>query len=136
VARGKDSGRTTPERVTTGVCILLLTLLCAAILWEGYGKGEAEPAFIAVEIQSDEAEQVEDGWHVPFTIRNEGDATVEEVLVTIEGSRGGEVAVTRETTVALLGEGESVDGMMVFDEDPAELEFDGAAESFQLAEEA
>lgn len=127
--------RTTAEKITTAISILLIALLAGAILYEGYATGQADPATLEVEVRSDEIEQRGDAFYVPVEIVNSGDETVEEVTVSIEVLDGETVVDEAETVIATLGEAESVTAMLVLTEDPSNLQIDAGVVTFQVAED-
>lgn len=128
-------GRTPVQIVTTALSILLIALLAGAILYEGYGDRGDNPARITVDVLVDEAEQRGAEWYVPIVIRNLGDDTVEELVIAIEVTRGEEIVLESDTTIALLGESSEASAMLVLDEDPAGLTIEALPETFQVAEE-
>jgi uncharacterized protein (TIGR02588 family) len=130
---GKRSGA---EWLTTAIGIALIALLCGAILYEGYVAHDDDPATVQIEASADAAEQRGAQWYVPFEVRNDGDQTIEEIMLVIELFDGEEVVAEAETTIMLLGEDEKVPGMAVFAEDPRPYRAEGRARSFQIAEDA
>jgi uncharacterized protein (TIGR02588 family) len=136
VADAQRSGRSAAQMVTTTICVLLIALVCGAILYEGYAAGDDDPARVEVTVDAGGAEQRGALWYVPFEVVNDGDETVEEIWVVVEGADGtGQTVVESETTVQLLGESERASAMAVFEADPRELELTGRVRSFQIAED-
>jgi uncharacterized protein (TIGR02588 family) len=131
----RRSGRSPAEWITTAVCVGLIVMLCAAILYEGYVAPDDDPATVRVTASAERADERAGQWYVPFEVVNDGDETVEEILVVVELLDGEEVVAEAETTVSLLGEDERVAGMALFDADPRPYTAQGRARSFQVAEE-
>jgi uncharacterized protein (TIGR02588 family) len=129
--------RSIPQVVTTSISLLLIALLAAAILYEGYASGESRPAEMHVTINPAAAEQRGEALYIPYTVENLGDETVEVVMVTFEARRGDEVLLETETTIDLLGERSTINGMLLLEtsDDPATLHLEAQVTSFQLAEE-
>ena len=80
-------------------------------------------------------EQRAGGFYVPVEIRNDGDQTVEEVTVSIEVRDGETVTDEAETTIATLGESETLTAVLVLADDPAALTIDAGVVTFQIAED-
>jgi uncharacterized protein (TIGR02588 family) len=136
VATESQSRRSAAQMVTTTICVLLIALVCGAILYEGYAAGDDDPARVEVAVDAAGVEQRGDLWYVPFEVANDGDETIEEIWVVVEGADGsGQTVVESETTVQLLGESERASAMAVFEADPRGLELTGRVRSFQIAED-
>ena len=131
----EDQGRTTAEKVTTAVSVLLIAALAGAILYEGYATGQADPAILEVTVLSAEIEQRGDDFYIPVEIHNDGDATVEEIAVSIELLDGESVVDEAETVIATLGEDERLTAVLVLTEDPAGLTIEAGVVTFQVAED-
>lgn len=127
-------GRTTAQRVTTIISVLLIAALIGAILYEGYAGPGDEPAQINVEVRQDQAEQRGEKFYVPIAVRNTGDETVEEIVIGVEVMRGEELIEETELVISELEEEAEVETILVLDEDPADLAIDAGAETFQIAE--
>lgn len=128
-------GRTAAQIFTTALSLLLIALLAGAILYEGYGDRGNNPARIEVEVRADEAEQRGEHWYVPILVRNLGDDTIEELVIGIDVSRGAEIVLETDTTIAQLGESAEASATLVLDEDPTTLTIEALPETFQVAEE-
>ncbi|HEX5164331.1 MAG TPA: hypothetical protein VFV93_02955 [Thermomicrobiales bacterium] len=129
-----DSGRTTPEKITTAISLLLIVLLAGAILYEGYWKGQADPATLEVTVRTDQIDQRGGSYYVPVEIHNAGDQTVEEVTVSIDVIDGENVVQEAETVIATLGEAETVTAVVVLTEDPTGLTIEAGVVTYQIAE--
>ena len=129
-----DNGRTTPEKITTTISVLLIVLLAGAILYEGYWKGQADPATLDVVVRTDQIDQRGDSFYVPVEIHNDGDQTVEEVTVSIDVRDGDTVVQEAETVIASLGESETVTAVIVLSEDPTGLTIEAGVVTYQIAE--
>jgi uncharacterized protein (TIGR02588 family) len=131
-----DTGvRSTAEKITTAISVLLIVALAGAILYEGYARGQADPARLEVTVLDAEIEQRGDDFYIPIEILNDGDQTVEEVTVSIEVLDGEEVVDEAETVVATLGEAETITAMLVIADDPTGLTIDAGVVTYQIAED-
>ena len=132
----QDTGiRSTAERITAAISVLLIVALAGAILYEGYATGQSEPARLEVTVLEAEMERRGDGFYVPIEILNDGDQTVEEVTVSIEVLDGEEVIDEAETVIATLGEAETITAMLVVADDPTGLTIDAGVVTYQIAED-
>lgn len=132
---GEQARRTTGEAVTTVVAGLLLLAFVTLIVWEGYGAGRDDPASVRVELDAGQADKRGEAWYVPYTVTNDGDVAIGEVLIAFEALREGETVDESDTTITQLGEDERVEGELVLEEDPATLELSARAQSFQIVEQ-
>jgi uncharacterized protein (TIGR02588 family) len=131
-----DTGiRSTAERITTAISVLLIAALAGAILYEGYATGQSEPARLEVTVLEAEIEQRGDDFYIPIEILNDGDQTVEEVTVSIELRDGEEVVDDAETVIATLGEAETITAMLVVADDPTGLTIEAGVVTYQIAED-
>jgi uncharacterized protein (TIGR02588 family) len=131
-----DTGlRSTAEKITTAISVLLIAALAGAILYEGYATGQAEPARLEVTVLEAEIEQRGDDFYIPIKILNDGDQTVEEVTVSIEVLDGEEVVDEAETVIATLGEAETITAMLVISDDPTGLTIEAGVVTYQIAED-
>ncbi|HYI13761.1 MAG TPA: hypothetical protein VEX37_00100 [Thermomicrobiales bacterium] len=135
VAPSENEGRSTAEKVTTAISVLLIVALAGAILYEGYATGEADPARLEVTILLEQIEQRGDDYYIPVEILNDGDQTVEEVAVGIELLDGEEVVDEAETVIATLGEAEMVIAVLVVADDPTGLTIEAGVVTYQIAED-
>jgi uncharacterized protein (TIGR02588 family) len=129
-----DNGRTTPEKFTTTISVVLIVLLAVAILYEGYWKGQSDPATLEVVVRTDQIEQRGDSFYVPVEVHNDGDQTVEEVTVSIDVRNGDTVIQEAETVIATLGEAETVTAVIVLPSDPTGLTIEAGVVTYQIAE--
>lgn len=132
---GEDAGarRTTAQNVTTGISLLLIAGLAALILLEGYAGHDDQPLQLDVRVAGDAVERVGERYYVPVVVHNRGSRAVEEVLVTVEARDGAELVAETESVVALIGEDERVEVVLVLDQDPASLAIDAAVATFQVS---
>ena len=131
-----DTGiRSTAEKITTAISVLLIVALAGAILYEGYATGQADPARLEVTVLEAEIEQRGDAFYIPFEVLNDGDQTVEEVTVSIEVLDGEEVVDEAETVIATLGEAETITAMLVVADDPTGLTIKAGVVTYQIAED-
>lgn len=131
----EDEGRTTAEKLTTLISVLLIAFLACAILYEGYATGQADPATLEVTVLMAEIEQRGDAFYIPIEILNDGDQTVEEVAVGIEILDGETVVDEAETVIATLGEAEIVTVVLILTEDPTGMTIEAGVVTFQVAED-
>lgn len=129
------AGRSRAEQITTAISVGLIVLLAGAILYEGYARGEDDPATIIVSVREAEIDQRGDAFYIPVEILNDGDQTVEEVTIGIELLDGETVVAEGETVVATLGESERVTAVMVVTDDPAGLTIEAGVVTYQIAED-
>lgn len=129
----EDTGRTTPEKITTLISFLLIVLLAGAILYEGYWKGQADPATLVVVVRTDQIDQRGSSFYVPVEIHNDGDQTVEQVTVSIDVRDGETVVQEAETVIDSLGEAETVTAVIVLPEDPTGLTIEAGVVTYQIA---
>ncbi len=134
-APSENEGRSTAEKVTTTISVLLIVALAGAILYEGYATGQADPARLSVTVLQDEIEQRDNRYYIPFEIINDGDQTVEEITVSIELLDGEEVVDEGETVIATLGEDEMVSAVLIVSDDPTGLTIEAGVVTFQIAED-
>jgi uncharacterized protein (TIGR02588 family) len=131
----QDQGRSTAEKITTAICVLLIATLAGAILYEGYATGQSDPATVEVTVLEADIEARGDAFYVPVEIHNAGDQTVEEVAVSIEVLDGDEVVDEGETVVATLSEDEKIMAVLVLADDPAGLTIEAGVVTYQIAED-
>lgn len=127
--------RSIPQLATTGVSLLLIVLLTAAILYDGYAGHGSAPAAVEVEVAVGEARQDGGVFYIPFEARNTGDQTIEQALIVFEARDGDEVVEETETVIPLLGERGSISGVLVLDRDPTGLDIEARVLTYQIAEE-
>ena len=131
----RDTGRTTAEKITTAVSILLIAILAGAIIYEGYASGHDEPAILQVTVMSDQIDERDGNFYIPVEIHNDGDQTVEEIAVGIELLDGETVVDEAETVIATLGEDETIVAVLVVTDDPTGLTIEAGVVTYQIAEE-
>lgn len=129
------TGRTTPEKITTAISVLLIAVLAGAILYEGYASGQSDPARLEVTVLTEEIEQRGDAFYVPVEVVNEGDQTVEQVSVGIEVRDGEQIVDEAETVIATLAEDETLTAVVVLDQDPTGLTIETGIVTFQVVED-
>jgi uncharacterized protein (TIGR02588 family) len=134
-AQASQQGRTRAEWVTTAISLGLIVLLAGAILYEGYVRGEDEPATIEVTVREAEIERRGENFYIPIEIVNDGDQTIEEVTIGVELLDGETVIAEGETVIATLAEDERVTAVMVVPDDPAGLSIEAAVVTYQIAED-
>jgi uncharacterized protein (TIGR02588 family) len=129
-APGGEKYSSVAEWTTLGISIAILVTIVGLVTYLYVGGGERPPV-IVVETQVQELRQDEGGYYLPVTIRNEGDATVENVQVGAELDTGSGQPETTQITVAFLAGGEQVEGTFVFEHDPLQGELTTQVTSFQ-----
>jgi len=131
----EPDSRSMPELVTTAISLLLIALLAAAILYDGYATGASTPAAIEITVDIDATHQAGDAFYIPFDVHNNGDQTIEQALITFEVYDGDNLVEQTETVIPVLGEHGSVSGVLVLATDPALLHIEARASTFQTSEE-
>ncbi len=104
--------RSTPERVTFGVAVAILSALGGSIIW--LWSQPREPAIVTVE-QIGEPRVVDDQTYVTARVRNRGDETAEAVQVQAELTLAGEVIADGEQATDFLSGGETEELVFIFD---------------------
>jgi uncharacterized protein (TIGR02588 family) len=127
------SGRTTAQLVTTAVSLLLIVGLAGIILVEGFSGREEVPVELRVEVRADAVERRGAQFHVPIVVHNLGSEVAEQVLVAIEVSTGGQVVEEAETVIAVIGEDEEVEAVLVLEREPAGLTIEARVVTFQTS---
>jgi uncharacterized protein (TIGR02588 family) len=120
--------RSSAEWVTFGVSVLVLAVVVALIGVQAL-SGEDPPAPVAR--RDGEIDRRGDRWFVPVTLKNEGDATAENVQVTASFTRGDEV-IEADQSVDFLSGGETEELEFVFDDDPGTGELEVRVTGYQL----
>lgn len=129
-APSDNTPRSIAEWTTLGISITILVTVLGLVTYL-YLRGDEEPAVILVEPRMQEIRQDEGGYYLPVIVRNEGDPTVEEVLIEAELDTGTGQPETAQFTVNFLAGGEQVHGTFIFQHDPAEGELTARVISFQ-----
>lgn len=107
------------EWTTLAISTAILLAIVGAITWLSF-NGEERPPVIVVDPEMEQLREEETGYYVPVTIRNDGDRTVEDVIVQGQLVAGEGEPETAEITITFLAGGETVEGVMVFRSDPAQ----------------
>jgi uncharacterized protein (TIGR02588 family) len=114
--RGKHD-RTGAERVTLAISVLLLLGLLGGLVWLEVQRGD-EPARLTVIPHFTKAEQHDDQWYLPVTIRNDGDRATDLLRVDLVRPVPGEDPEVAELEYSFVAGDEEVEGIAVFDERP------------------
>jgi uncharacterized protein (TIGR02588 family) len=113
-SKGKEGGegRSVAERVSTAVCLLLLSTVVATVAYFGAAQDPLPPLF---SVKVGEARRDGSLLHVPFQVKNEGDMTAKQV--TVQGRVTTELGEQRaETTFDYLAGKSTEKGVFVFTE--------------------
>jgi uncharacterized protein (TIGR02588 family) len=133
---GAETKRTSDRQVmvaewtTLAISTVILLAIVGAITWLSF-NGEERPPVIAVEADLERLREEENGYYLPVTIRNDGDRTVEDVIVQGELVVSESEPETVDITISFLAGGESVEGVMVFRSDPAQGDLTTGATSYK-----
>ena len=123
------SERTTAERVTLVISLLILASILALAGWANIRTGD-DPPTIKVEAQLEAVRQTDSGYYLPITITNIGGLTAQDVTVVGELDTGEEQPETAEITIALRAGGEEGSGERVCTTNPNEGELSVGATSY------
>lgn len=114
-----SSDRTSAERITFAISLLILIAVLAMAVWSNHRVG-SEPAAIQVQAQLDDVRENDGLFYVPITITNTGGKTVEAVMVTGELVLGDGNSEIGEVTIDFLAGGEQEAAELIFSTDPSE----------------
>lgn len=123
------SERTTAERITFVISLVILIAIFAFAGWANVRTGDAPP-LIVVEAHLDAVRETDSGFYVPITIINIGGITAQDVTVTGALDTGGDQPETAEVVIAFLAGDESESAELVFTTDPNDGEFTVGATSY------
>lgn len=129
--RGRPDGRSAAEWTTLGVSVVVVAALIGAALYEEFGRSEPAGQRLSVELEVAEAERRGDAYYVPYTVRNEGRAPAESVVVAFEVARGGEVLEESTADIGFLSSRGRAEGELVTALDPAAHELTARIASLQ-----
>lgn len=115
--RHANEDRTSAERLTLGISLLLLIGLLGGLLWLETRRGDA-PARVEVDAHFDSTYEHDEQWYLPVTIRNAGDRAAGTLRVDIVRPVEGEQPEVAELEYTFVAGGEEVEGAVVFDERP------------------
>ena len=123
------SERTTAERITLVISLLVLGSILSLAGWASMRSGD-EPPTIQVEAHLEDVRETDSGFYVPITITNTGGLTAQDVTVSGELDTGEEQPETADITITFLAGGEEESAEMVFTTDPNDGEFTVGATSY------
>lgn len=118
----KDEKRTTAERVTLIISLVVLAAILGLAGYSNITTGE-EPPSITVSADMENVRETESGYYVPITITNDGGLTAQDVIASGELILEEGEPETAEVTIAFLAGGESERAELVFSVHPAEGTF-------------
>lgn len=121
--------RSTAERVTSVISLLVLVTTFALAGWANANSGEGPPV-IEVEAQMDKVRETESGFYLPITVTNTGGLTAQDVVVTGELDTGEGEPETADITITFLSGSEKETAELVFTTDPNEGDFTIGPTSF------
>lgn len=128
-AHGTD--RTIAEWTTLGISLTIVIGIVALVTWL-HLTGNEHPATIVVEPLMEQVRVEESGYYLPVVVRNEGGATVEDVQIVAELDMGSGEPETADFVISFLSGGEQIDGVFVFQDDPAHGDLTTSAASFKV----
>ena len=127
----QNEGRSFAEWTTLAISITILVVIVGLITYL-YIRGTQEEPRIVAEAKFDELRSEESGYYLPVEVKNEGDRTVENVVIEAELDSGSGQPQTAEISVTFLAGGEQVLGAVIFDEDPTQGDLTVRATSYKL----
>lgn len=123
------SERTTAERITLVISLVILASIFALAGWANVRTGDAPPT-IEVEARLEAVRETDSGYYLPIRITNTGGLTAQDVTVVGELDTGEEQPETAEITITFLAGGEEESAELVFTTDPNEGELSVGATSY------
>lgn len=118
----QTQSRTTAERVTMGVSILILASILVLVGWTSMRSGDAPPE-IDVVAEIDNVRSAGSLYYVPIVISNHGGRTAQTVTVSGELVHANGEVETADITIDFLAGGESERAELIFSSHPNEGEF-------------
>lgn len=121
--------RTTAERVTSIISLLILVATFALAGWANANSGEGPPV-IDVKAHLDQVRETDSRFYLPVTVTNTGGLTAQDVVVTGELDTGEGQPESAEFTINFLSGSEKEEGYLIFTSDPNEGDLTIGATSF------
>lgn len=128
--RSKGVFRITAEQVTVTISCLIVLCLVGLICFIWLTQN-GDPPIIKV-TQTAPASQIQGYYYVPYTVSNQGGDTADSVQIYAELKMSDGTEETSEQQVDFLSSKEKVDGMFIFEHDPAQGEFTLKSTGYQL----
>lgn len=125
------TARTGAEWTTLAISTGILIGVVGLIIWLAI-RGTDQPPAIIVEPNFQDVRAEESGYYLPITIRNDGDATVQDAIVRGELDTGSGQPEDAEVTVDFLASGEEVYATFVFRSDPSSGELTAGVTSYKV----
>lgn len=110
-------GRTTAERVTMVVSLLVVLVVVGLLVYDFAITGDTPP-LIAVEVDHAAVQQEEGGYYLPVTVTNRGEQTAEDVTIHFVLEREDGRSESTSLTFRFLAPGERSEGTLIFNADP------------------
>lgn len=116
---GHDDSRTRAELVTLVVSIALLVGLVSGVAWLEVGHSDRLTR-IDAEPRVEDAYEHGGRWYLPVSIRNVGDRTTDQLVVSVELTTPGKEPEVVDLEFEFVAGGERVAGTAVFGSEPTE----------------
>jgi uncharacterized protein (TIGR02588 family) len=123
-------GRSIAEWTTLGISIAIVAAILGLITFLYY-RGTEEAPRIEASANLEGLRHEQSGYYLPVEVTNEGDQTVEDVIVEAELDTGEGQPQTAEITVMFLAGGERATGTFVFEDDPSQGDLTVHATSYK-----
>jgi uncharacterized protein (TIGR02588 family) len=124
------TARSAAEWTTLAISAAVLVGIVGLILWLAYRTDDLPPT-ITVEANLEQIREESSGYYVPITIRNDGDATVQDAIISGELDTGSGQPESAEVTISFLASHEEVSATLVFRSDPTTGDFSAAVTSYK-----
>jgi len=109
--------RSTAEWLSLGLSLAIVLTIAGLVVY-AHLTGSTEPALISVQPRLEGVRSADGLFYLPLSITNAGGETAESLAVTVSLATGS-AAETAEVTLPFLAEGESVEAIVAFQQDPA-----------------
>jgi uncharacterized protein (TIGR02588 family) len=126
----RGTARSAAEWTTLAISAAVLVGIVGLIIWLAY-RGDDLPPTITVEADLQSVREDPTGYYVPITIRNEGDETVQDAIISGELDTGSGKPESAEVTISFLAADEEVAATLVFRSDPSTGELSAAVTSYK-----
>jgi uncharacterized protein (TIGR02588 family) len=115
---GKADGRSIAEWTTLAISVAILVGI-AGLIGYLHLRGAEEPPHIVAEARIDQLREQEGNYYLPIEVVNDGDQTVEDVVIEATLDSGSGEPEIAEFAITFLAGGEHVVGTFVFTSDPS-----------------
>jgi uncharacterized protein (TIGR02588 family) len=114
----ESSGRSAAEWTTLGVSVLILVVMFGLVIWFEVRGSNNHPHF-TIKVDTSNARHIDDNFYVDVLIRNDGDETVEALVIEATLQSSTDETEVGEIQIDFLAGGEQAKGTFVFGSDPA-----------------